>query len=206
VANVSRIFTAFHPFDGEVERLTHRRRCPLGGKQEPQFLADFSRFLDGTLASASAGRRAFRNGIDQGAADRAVGHLIRRQIELEKAHRTLDVHAHRPRIHMSRRNQDTAHRRSVAGMGVRVEHEIGDPGGTAGIEGLLETTLIERGANRVGANHCDWLALVPWSRDESGRVTGHLNLSWIFCDHYVVTFYLRFSRRASFLPLALRLA
>jgi len=131
----------------------------------PVIRGDFraERFADlagGTLAATRAGGRAFENRIDQSAPDSFVRHLVGWQIELPKAHRTFDVHAHRARINVRGRREHATVRRAVARMRVGVEHEIGHARCTAGVERLLKTRGVEPGANRVRADDGDGLALV----------------------------------------------
>ena len=56
---------------------------------------------------------------------------------------------------MRRRNENAADRRSVAAMSIRVENEVGNAGGAAGVERLLDAEVVEGVADLFGGDDGD---------------------------------------------------
>jgi hypothetical protein len=184
VADVRRVFATLRPFQWNAERVQHLRRRAVRGHLHAERLADLSSLAGRTLAAPWAGRRALENCINECAADGFVRHLVRRQVELQEAHRAFDVHADRAGINVRARREHGTDRRAVARVRVGIEHEIGNAGRTAGIERLLETRGVEPGANRVRADDGDGLALVTRRGNKARGFTRGVDLSWVGGAHF----------------------
>ena len=71
-----------------------------------------------------------------------------RNVHLEQRHGALDVHADRPWINVRRRDHHAAHRRSVTGVRIGIQHEIGHARSRARVQRLLDAGWIEARADR----------------------------------------------------------
>ena len=83
------------------------------------------------------------------------------RIDLQQAHRALDVDADRARIDVRRRNQHAADRRAVAAVRIGIEHQVGHARREPRVDRLLQAEFVERAANRLGADHGDRLGALP---------------------------------------------
>ena len=93
------------------------------------------------------------------------------RFELQQAHRALDVDADRARIDVRRRDQHAADRRTVAAVGVGIQHQIGHARREPRVDRLLQAQFVERAANRLGADDGDRLVLAA-GRQDRGRFAG----------------------------------
>ncbi len=169
-------------------------RCPMF--RDAQGGADFGRgalrrrhladlcvympaLLHRALALAGTGGGARDDGIDQCAACAHIINRIRRHIQLQQTHRTFDIHPHRPRINMRRRNQHAPNRRTIPTMRIRVKHQIGHARSFARVERLRNTHRIKRIANRRGADDGD-RRLIRLPRRQNGRGFAGGN-EWRYC-------------------------
>src|SRR5687768_7424746 len=92
------ILATLRPFQWNAESVADFRRCAVGRDFDPKLFADFACLANRTLAATWTSRRPLEDGIDQCASQRLVRELIAKQVELQEAHRTLDVHADRAGI------------------------------------------------------------------------------------------------------------
>ena len=117
---------------------------------------------------AGRGRRrwecARRSASIKRAADGLIRDRVRRQIELQQAHRAFDIHADRAGINVRRRDQHAADRRAVAAVRVGIEHQIGDARRAPRIDRLLEAHFVERAADRFRADDGDGLCVAAGGR------------------------------------------
>ena len=129
MADVPRIFAAAGPFGRNAQ--LRRRRSPTRLRRAaglPSSRRQCRDFVRIPLAAAGAGRRPLADGVDQCAPRRAVDDRIGRQVELQQAHRALDIDADRPGIDVRRRDHHAADRRAVAAVGIGIEHQSVTPG------------------------------------------------------------------------------
>src|ERR1041384_1020742 len=94
MTDVRRVFATFRPIQRNAERVQNLRRRAVRDDFHAERFADLAGLTRRTLAATWASGRAFENRINQRATDRFVRYLIRRQVELQEAHRAFDVHAH----------------------------------------------------------------------------------------------------------------
>lgn len=108
VSDVKRVFAMRRPFrrDAKVVADGHRRAFDRDAATE--FGIHSAAFLDVALAFARARRRALDDGVDERATNRFVRDGVLRQIELEQAHGTFDVHADGAGINVRRRDEHAA--------------------------------------------------------------------------------------------------
>ena len=176
VAEVKGVFTVPRPRGRDAEGLAHAGGSALDHHAAAEFGVHVAALLHGTLAAARAGGRALDDGVDERAADGFVHHGVCRQVELEQAHGALDVHAHGAGIHVRRRHEHAPNGRAVAGVRVRVEHEVGHARRAARVERLLQAARIEGIADGRRADDGDGLALVAARREEAGGFARGLDL------------------------------
>ena len=114
------------------------------------------------LAAAGAGGSALADGVDQRAARAAVVDRVGRQVELQQAHRALDVDADRARDRCAsaRPARSRPARRSRSGASGLSTRSV-TPGASARVDRLLEAQFVERAADRLGADDGDRLACLP---------------------------------------------
>ena len=158
VADVRGVFAALRPFRRNAERVADALPTRLRSRRVYPSFADAARLR--TVRWPRPGPVGVRFSNASISARRTGRSLIslRRQVELQQAHRAFDVHADRAGINVRRRNQHATDRRAVAAVGVGIEHEIGHAGRGAGVDRLLEAHVIERVANGVRADDGDRFA------------------------------------------------
>ena len=119
-----------------------------------------------------------------------IDNSIGPQVSLQQTHGALDVDTYGARVNVRRRNHHTADRRTIAAVGIWIEHEVGDSRRGPRVDGLLKATLVKRGADRLSADHGDRFVITT-SRQDGGRLTVSGNREFArSCVH------VRFHRRA----------
>ena len=171
VAVVAGILAARRPFRWDPELGTDLLRGTFDEEPSSGVGRHLTPLLHMPLPPPGTGGGPVADGLDQGPADGLVGDRLLREVELEQAHRTLDVDTDRPGIDVRRRNEDAADRGPVAAVPVGIEDEVGDAGGEAGIDRLLEADGVERRADRRRADDGDRLRRGAGGEDP-GRITG----------------------------------
>ncbi len=184
VGDVCRVFATLRPGQGNAERVQYLRRRAVRGNLHPERFSNLASLSRGTLAATRAGGCPFENRINERATDGFVRNLVRGQVELQEAHRTLDVHADRAGINVRRRRENATNWRTVASVRVWIEHEIGHAGRATGVERLLKTRGVEPGANGVRADDGDGLALIARRGNEAQGLTGRVDLGWVGVAHF----------------------
>ena len=122
-----------------------------------------------SLTLASTGWRASADRVDQLAARALIDDRPFWQIELQERHRALDVDADRSWVDVRWRGHHASHWRTVSGVRVRVEDELGHPWCRARVERLLEAHRVKAIADRIRPDHRDRLSLrvARWQEPES---------------------------------------
>ena len=164
VAEVMPVLAARPPCRGDAESGADPARGALGHHRFAQLRADGARLRDVALAAAGAGRDPPGDLVDQRAAHPLRSDRRGRQVELQQAHRALDVHADRPGVDVGGRGEDAADRSAEAAVRVRVERHLGDPGSAADVDRLLQADLVEAAPDGRGADHLDRLAAAAGPR------------------------------------------
>ena len=172
MTEVRAIFTTLCPIHGDSEGFADFFARALRHHLFTEFRIHGTRLLGRALTATRTRWRAFDDGLDQRATDRLVRDSVIRNIELEQTHGALDVHAHRSRIDMSRRNHHATYRCTVTRMSIGIEHQIGHPRRATGVERLSETSLIKAVTDRFRPDHRDRLALVIASRKKGFGFVG----------------------------------
>ena len=171
VAVVVGILAARCPFRRDAEVGADFLRGPFDEEPPPAVGRHHTPLLHMPLPAAGAGGDPVTDGRDQRPADGLVGDRLLRKIELEQAHRALDVDPDGPGIDVRRRDEDTADRGPIAAVAVGIEDEVSDSRGKTGIDRLLEANGVERRADRRRADHGDRLRRGS-SGEDSGRNAG----------------------------------
>ena len=179
VTHMGGILTTKRPFRRNSQRLTYGCTGSFRHRLKSEGTADLTRLLRRALPLARAGRSAFHDGVDQGPANLTVDDVFLRQVQLEQAHGTLDIHAHRARIDVGRRDHDTTNRRAITGVGIGIQHHISDARSHPAIQRLLQAVGIETGTDGLRADHSDRLTCRVRQRDKTfGKASG-MDSRWV---------------------------
>ena len=176
VSGVEGVFAPRGPVGRNAQRLAHGRRSAFDHDLTAERGVDPARFRHVSLSHARPGRSAIADGVDQRPASRPLLDRIGRQVQLQQAHRALDVHADRAGIDVRRRDHHAADRRPVADVGVGVEHHVGHARRQPRMDGLPKRLVVERRADRLGADHGDRLDVAG---RQHGRGFAGGNQSWL---------------------------
>ncbi len=170
VTDVVRVFAAQRPLGRDAKRSTDLGRRPFNERGLTDGVVHEASFLRVPVATARTSRRAVADGVDEGPTNRLVEHGVGRQIELQQAHRTLDVDADGAGVDVRGGDHHAAHGGAVAAVGVGIEDEIGHAGGEPRVDRLLQAHVVKRAADGLGADDGDRPGLA--ARGEHGGGVG----------------------------------
>ena len=111
VSGVEGVFAPCGPLGRNAQCFAHGRRSAFDHNLTPERGVDPARFRHVSLPHARAGGSAIADGVNQRAASRTFDDRVGRQVQLQQAHRALDVDADRAGIDVRRRDHDAADRR-----------------------------------------------------------------------------------------------